>query len=155
MATLEEFLEQGKKCPSVKLICEVKYHDDGDRTVAAAEACHALVSAAGLNSQIEYISVNAAALKRLAVLSPGVMLQDVNSDYPMDRATAIAAGIKGINYDYRKITDAQIADAHEKGMVVGTWTVDTEADMRTMINRGVDFITTNEPVLLQQVLETL
>jgi glycerophosphoryl diester phosphodiesterase len=40
-------------------------------------------------------------------------------------------------------------------MVVGTWTVDKEEDMRTMINRGVDFITTNEPVLLQQVLETL
>ena len=40
-------------------------------------------------------------------------------------------------------------------MVVGTWTVDTEADMRTMINRGVDFITTNESVLLQQVLKTL
>ena len=155
MATLEEFLEQGKKCPSVKLICEVKYHDDGDRTVAAAEACHALVSAAGMNSQIEYISVNAAALKRLAVLSPGVMLQDVNSDYPMDRATAVAAGIKGVNYDFNKLTDAQIADAHEKGMVVGTWTVDTEADMRTMINRGVDFITTNDPVLLQQVLKTL
>lgn len=59
------------------------------------------------------------------------------------------------NYDFNKLTDAQIADAHEKGMVVGTWTVDKEEDMRTMINRGVDFITTNEPVLLQQVLETL
>ena len=103
---------------------------------------------------MEYISVNAAALRRLAVLSPGVMLQDVNSDYPMDRATAVADGIKGINYDYKKITDAQIADAHEKGMVVGTWTVDTEADMRTMINRGVDFITTNEPELLLQVLKS-
>lgn len=155
LATLEEFLEQGKKCPAVKLICEIKYHDDGDRTVSAAEACHALVSAAGMTAQVEYISVNAAALKRLAVLSPGVMLQDVNSDYPMDRATAVAAGIKGINYDFNKLTDAQIADAHEKGMVVGTWTVDKEEDMRTMINRGVDFITTNEPVLLQQVLETL
>ena len=155
LATLEEFLEQGKKCPAVKLICEIKYHDDGDRTVAAAEACHALVSAAGMTAQVEYISVNAAALKRLAVLSPGVMLQDVNSDYPMDRATAVAAGIKGINYDFNKLTDAQIADAHEKGMVVGTWTVDKEEDMRTMINRGVDFITTDEPVLLQQVLETL
>ena len=155
LATLEEFLEQGKKCPSVKLICEVKYHDDGEKTVVAAEACHDLVSAAGMTVQVEYISVNAAALKRLAVLSPGVMLQDVNSDYPMDRATAVAAGIKGINYDFNKLTDAQIADAHEKGMVVGTWTVDKEEDMRTMINRGVDFITTNEPVLLQQVLETL
>ena len=155
LATLEEFLEQGKKCSAVKLICEIKYHDDGNRTVAAAEACHALVSAAGMTAQVEYISVNAAALKRLAVLSPGVMLQDVNSDYPMDRATAVAAGIKGINYDFNKLTDAQIADAHEKGMVVGTWTVDKEEDMRTMINRGVDFITTNEPVLLQQVLETL
>ena len=159
--TLEQFLEQGKQAPQMKLICEIKYHNDGngttsgEKTVAAAEACHAIVSAAGMTSQVEYISVNAAALKRLAVLSPGVMLQDVNSDYPMDRATAIAAGIKGINYDYRKITDAQIADAHEKGMVVGTWTVDTEADMRTMINRGVDFITTNEPLLLQQVLKTL
>ena len=154
LATLEEFLEQGKKYPAVKLICEIKYHDDGDRTVVAAEACHAIVSAAGMTSQMEYISVNAAALRRLAVLSPGVMLQDVNSDYPMDRATAVAAGIKGINYDYKKITDAQIADAHEKGMVVGTWTVDAEEDMRTMINRGVDFITTNEPELLHQVLKS-
>ncbi len=159
--TLEQFLEQGKQAPQMKLICEIKYHNDGngttsgEKTVAAAEACHAIVSAAGMTSQVEYISVNAAALKRLAVLSPGVMLQDVNSDYPMDRATAVAAGIKGINYDFNKLTDAQIADAHEKGMVVGTWTVDTEEDMRTMINRGVDFITTNEPVLLQQVLETL
>ena len=155
LATLEEFLEQGKKCPAVKLICEIKYHDNGDKTVAAAEACHSIVSAAGMTSQMEYISVNAAALKRLAVLAPGVMLQDVNSDYPMDRASAVAAGIKGINYDFNKLTDTQIADAHEKGMVVGTWTVDKEEDMRTMINRGVDFITTNEPVLLQQVLETL
>ena len=159
--TLEQFLEQGKQAPQMKLICEIKYHNDGDgttsgeKTVAAAEACHAIVSAAGMTSQVEYISVNAAALKRLAVLSPGVMLQDVNSDYPMDRASAVAAGIKGINYDFNKLTDAQIADAHEKGMVVGTWTVDKEEDMRTMINRGVDFITTNEPVLLQQVLETL
>ena len=159
--TLEQFLEQGKQAPQMKLICEIKYHNDGngttsgEKTVAAAEACHAIVSAAGMTSQVEYISVNAAALKRLAVLSPGVMLQDVNSDHPMDRATAVAAGIKGINYDFNKLTDAQIADAHEKGMVVGTWTVDKEEDMRTMINRGVDFITTNEPVLLQQVLETL
>ncbi|MBE6251648.1 MAG: hypothetical protein E7111_08395 [Bacteroidales bacterium] len=159
--TLEQFLEQGKQTPKMKLICEIKYHNDGngttseEKTVAAAEACHAIVSAAGMTSQVEYISVNAAALKRLAVLSPGVMLQDVNSDYPMDRASAVAAGIKGINYDFNKLTDAQIADAHEKGMVVGTWTVDKEEDMRTMINRGVDFITTNEPVLLQQVLETL
>ena len=159
--TLEQFLEQGKQAPQMKLICEIKYHNDGngttsgEKTVAAAEACHAIVSAAGMTSQVEYISVNAAALKRLAVLSPGVMLQDVNSDYPMDRASAVAAGIKGINYDFNKLTDAQIADAHEKGMVVGTWTVDKEEDMRTMINRGVDFITTNEPVLLQQVLETL
>lgn len=159
--TLEQFLEQGKQTPKMKLICEIKYHNDGngttsgEKTVAAAEACHAIVSAAGMTSQVEYISVNAAALKRLAVLSPGVMLQDVNSDYPMDRASAVAAGIKGINYDFNKLTDAQIADAHEKGMVVGTWTVDKESDMRTMINRGVDFITTNEPVLLQQVLKTL
>ena len=155
LATFEEFLIQGKKCPGVKLICEIKYHDENDRTVAAAEACHALVSSAGMTSQMEYISVNAAALKRLAMLAPGVMLQDVNSDYPMDRASAVAAGIKGINYDFKKLTDVQIVDAHEKGMVVGTWTVDTEAQMREMINRGVDFITTNDPVLLKQVLEAL
>lgn len=157
--TLEQFLEQGKQAPQMKLICEIKYHNDGngttsgEKTVAAAEACHAIVSAAGMTSQVEYISVNAAALKRLAVLSPGVMLQDVNSDYPMDRASAVAAGIKGINYDFNKLTDAQIADAHEKGMVVGTWTVNTEEDMRAMIGRGVDFITTDDPILLQKVLE--
>lgn len=156
--TFKQFLEQGRLYPDVKLVCEIKYHNDGnlttsgEKTVAAAEKCHDLVSEAGMASQVDYISVNATALKRLAILSPGTMLQDVNSDYPMDRAAAVAAGIMGINYDYKKLTEAQIADAHEKGMVVGTWTVDSETDMKAMIDKGVDFITTNDPVLLQQVL---
>jgi glycerophosphoryl diester phosphodiesterase len=45
-----------------------------------------------------------------------------------------------------------IADAHRAGLVVHVWTVNDEADMRDLIDRGVDGIFTDRPTLLAEVL---
>ena len=37
-------------------------------------------------------------------------------------------------------------------MVVNTWTVNQEEDMRKLLELGVDQITTNEPELAQRVI---
>nr|WP_326185496.1 glycerophosphodiester phosphodiesterase family protein [uncultured Oscillibacter sp.] len=42
---------------------------------------------------------------------------------------------------------------HGRGMKVNTWTVNTEADMRDMIGRGVDCIISNHPDLLCRVAD--
>jgi glycerophosphoryl diester phosphodiesterase len=45
-----------------------------------------------------------------------------------------------------------IADAHRAGLVVHVWTVNDEADMRDLIDRGADGIFTDRPTLLAEVL---
>ena len=39
------------------------------------------------------------------------------------------------------------------GMTVNAWTVDREEDIRKMITLGVDQITTNNPLLVRQILQ--
>ena len=48
---------------------------------------------------------------------------------------------------------AEKAEAKEQKKIVNVWTVNKEEIMREMIALGVDYITTDEPVLLQQVLK--
>lgn len=38
-------------------------------------------------------------------------------------------------------------------MKVNAWTVNDAKDMKWLISRGIDFITTNEPVELQEILQ--
>ena len=38
-------------------------------------------------------------------------------------------------------------------MKVNVWTVDNEDNMKALIEHGVDFITTNEPEVLQKLLK--
>ena len=46
-----------------------------------------------------------------------------------------------------------IKECHDLGMKVNAWTVNDAKDMERLISQGVDFITTNEPVLLQEILK--
>ena len=46
-----------------------------------------------------------------------------------------------------------IKDAHDLGLKVNVWTVDETAEMKWLIEQKVDFITTNEPVVLLEELK--
>ena len=53
---------------------------------------------------------------------------------------------------YRQATAAGVAEAHGLGLGVVVWTVDDSADMRRLIDMGVDGITTNRPDILMKAL---
>lgn len=48
-----------------------------------------------------------------------------------------------------------IEDAHNRGLTVGVWTINNSSDalFDTWIKSGVDYITTDEPELLQEAIE--
>ncbi len=50
---------------------------------------------------------------------------------------------------------ALVERAHELGLQVHVWTIDDEAEMRRLVEIGVDGIMTDEPVLLRTVLSDL
>jgi glycerophosphoryl diester phosphodiesterase len=57
-----------------------------------------------------------------------------------------------VNPHFGSVDAAYVARVHQLGMDVLTWTVDREADMRTVLDRGVDGVITNRPDALDEVL---
>ncbi len=56
-----------------------------------------------------------------------------------------ALGVEVVNADF-------VADAHEAGMAVHVWTINTCEEMVSLLDLDVDGIMTDEPVLLEKVL---
>jgi glycerophosphoryl diester phosphodiesterase len=63
-----------------------------------------------------------------------------------------AAGSDGWFPMFRDATAEGIAEAHALGLKVGAWTVDEPAEMRRLIDRGLDALCTDRPDLLAECL---
>lgn len=64
------------------------------------------------------------------------------------------SGMWGVDFNismFRK-DPLLVKKAKERGLTVNVWTVNSEEDLRAMIDLGVDYITTNEPELLFKIL---
>ena len=61
---------------------------------------------------------------------------------------ALTARVSAVGVSYKKAWPAFIRAAHERGLMVFTWTVNEEKDMRAMIERGVDGVITDRPDVL-------
>lgn len=55
-------------------------------------------------------------------------------------------------FGIRLVDRASVDRAHEAGLQVHVWTIDDEAEMRRLIDLGVDGLMTDEPALLKAVL---
>ena len=60
----------------------------------------------------------------------------------------------GLDYSLKVIKKHPewVKQAHDLGLKVNVWTVNKEEDMQAMLDLGVDFITTNNPVELKALI---
>ena len=70
-----------------------------------------------------------------------------------DEAAAVNGAIWAVNY--QAITPALVDATHSANMLLEAWTVDDEADMRRLVELGVDVIGSNDVGLLIKVLGEL
>ena len=151
--TLDEYLTQGEKSSCV-LVCELK----SQKTTAHELYMTDLVvnSFKGHNlldpKRVIFISFSLDICKRLALLCPGFTVQYLGGDIAPDVLKTY--GINGIDYKYKVLYEHPewVQQAHDLGMSVNVWTVNKAKDMRNFIDMGVDVITTNEPLLLREIL---
>jgi glycerophosphoryl diester phosphodiesterase len=66
---------------------------------------------------------------------------------------AAAQGYDVISPAFRSVTPGMIAEAHELGLPVIPWTVNTAADMNRLMDLGVDGIITDYPTRLRTVMD--
>ena len=64
-------------------------------------------------------------------------------------------GAAGMDYHYKVFMahPEWIKECHDLGLKTNAWTVNKKEDLQWCIDNGIDFITTNEPVLLQKMLK--
>lgn len=150
---LEQYLEAGKKC-TTRLILELKAHSNKKRETKAVQEILAIVKSMGLEDRMEYITFSLHAMKEFIRRAPaGTPIFYLNGELTPKELKELGAA--GLDYHMGVIRKHPewIKEAHDLGLKVNVWTVDKEDDMKWLIDQKVDFITTNEPVILQEVLK--
>lgn len=151
--TLDEYLEASKQYPEMKLVFELKSEGDPQYEAVALPACVEAITRLGVADRVEFISFSLSACKEFARLMPKNVVEYLGGE--IAPAELHKMGITGIDYEYNVFYEHPewIGEAHKLGMVVNTWTVNKEEDMRKLLELGVDQITTNEPELAQRVIK--
>lgn len=151
--TVEAYLKEGMKQKKTKLIFELKPSKLGkERVLKAAEMSVALVKKLGAEKWVDYITFDRDAGKHLAKLVPKAEVAYLNGD--LSPAEAKADGFKGLDYHFSvfKKNPDWIKECQKIGLTVNVWTVNDADEMKSLLDQKVNYITTNEPELLFELL---
>ncbi len=149
---LESYLEKGKKLSPMVLVLELKTQSTPERNKELAQKVVAMVESMEMESQVEYIAFSNLVGTELIRLAPGAKVAYLEGDKTPAQLKAL--GYTGLDYEGKvlKKNSQWIREAHDLGLTVNVWTVNKTDDLQYFIDQGVDFITTNEPVLLLELL---
>lgn len=154
--TLDEYLQQMTKSKKTKLIIEIKDQLTPQLETEIVEKTLAKVAAYGLEDMVEYIAFRPWVCTELARLAPkGTKIAYLNGNYTPEYCKAM--GCAGIDYNFRvlKKRPQWIKESHDLGMYVNAWTVNKEEDIRWCIENGVDYITTDDPMLAKKLIKEM
>ena len=154
--TLEEYLQQLAKSKNTKLIIEVKNQLTPQLETEIVQKTVDMVAKYGLQNEVEYIAFRPFVCWEIARLAPkGTQIAYLDGDY--SPAYCKAMGCTGIDYKFSilKKKPQWIKQAHKLGMTVNIWTVNKEEDIRWCIKNGADMITTDNPMLVRQLIDEM
>ena len=151
--TAEAYIKEGMKQQHTKLIFEIKPSKDKARGQELAAKSVALVHKLKAQKWIDYISFDYDICKKVMALDPQANVAYLNGNLPP--AELKKDGFFGLDYSLKvmKKHPEWIQQAKEEGLTVNVWTVNKQEDMKWLLEQDVDFITTNEPELLFDILK--
>lgn len=155
LPTLKEYLIEGKKYPHLKLIIEVKSHQDLNRENKAVSEIMKLVNELKLEQQVEYISFSQNICNEVKKQNPKALISYLNGD--LSPKEVKEKGWDGIDYNYKifQKNPTWIKEANNIGLITNTWTVNQEEIMEEMINQKIQYISTDEPLVLKSKLNKM
>lgn len=157
--TLAQLLDLAASA-SVELLPEIKVDANRQRYDGIEEKVLALVRSRGLLARTSIQAFQAETIRRLRELEPKVhaMLLVRQGDVERDRAQPAAAvrrardlGATDLGMNHRLIDADVMAAARTAGIRVAAWTVNEEADLRRMVDLGVDMVMSDRPDLAKRI----
>lgn len=152
--TLDEFLSVAAEYPNTMLVLELKKHPTAEMEKSAADKCIAALKRHGLYSpeRVMFISFSEYACRYFAENAYGFTIQYLADDRSVEQLAA--GGINGIDLQYKRLLGDEkwMKDARDFGFSVNVWTVNNDNDIHSVIEAGVDFITTDNPQRVREIL---
>lgn len=152
LPTLGEYIKAGiHNNTSTRLFCEIKPSEiSKERGIIIATKAVELFQRLKADNSVTIISFDYDILKKIRILNPAITLQYLLGDKSPEQVKA--DGISGLNYHFSvfKKHPEWIESAKENQLTLGAWTVNDAKDMDWLLSNDFNFITTNEPELLQE-----
>ncbi len=151
--TLDTYLKLVASKPDTRLILEMKSLSDYNREDLSARKIVEALRSYDLLDRTDFIAFSLNACFAFKKLLPEGRIFYLNGD--LSPKSIKKLGLTGIDYSVKVLRrhPEWVKAAHDAGLEVNVWTVDSEEDMRYFIDLGVDYITTNRPEELQALLK--
>jgi glycerophosphoryl diester phosphodiesterase len=153
--TLHEYLSEGlKNNKETRLVLEIKPSTvSKERGRLVAEKAWKQVQTLKAAHATTYISFDIGILTRILELEPQAPTQYLNGDKTPEELKAL--GVIGADYHFSvfKKNPDWIERAKKNGIILNAWTVNSKEDLQWALDNRFDFITTNEPELLFELLK--
>jgi glycerophosphoryl diester phosphodiesterase len=153
LPTLEEYLKAGIQQNKTKLILEIKASELGKASsIALTHQVVALVEKLRAQAWVDYISFDYDVCKEIMKLAPYAKVAYLMGD--KSPAELQQDNFYGLDYHFSVMQKKPewISEARQKKLTVNVWTVNDQAIMEELLAHDVDFITTNEPELLLELI---
>ena len=149
----EAYLDAGKSLAPMVLVLELKTQSTPERNAELARKVVELVKAKKMEERVEYIAFSNQVGTELIRLAPEAQVAYLNGD--KTPAELKELGYTGLDYAHKvlKKNIHWIDEAHKLGLTVNVWTVNKAEDLQYFIDHKADYITTNEPALLLDMLK--
>jgi len=152
--TLKEYLAEGMKQTGTKLILEFKPSAISmERSEKVGELSVKTVKEMKAEKWVDYITFSYEGGKKAIATDPNANVAYLTGDVPPTQLKA--DGFFGFDYNIRVLRQKPewIKEAQNLGLTVNAWTVNNPDDMKWLLDQKADFITTDEPELLFQLIK--
>jgi glycerophosphoryl diester phosphodiesterase len=151
--TLENFIKSGIDQNKTKLILEIKASELGkEHSLALTGKVVRMIESLQAQAWVDYISFDFDVCLEVMKLAPYAKVAYLMGDKsPSELAST---GFYGIDYNFSVMdkNPGWFKEAKENNQTINVWTVNEEAMMNSLLEKSVDFITTNEPEMLLKLV---
>lgn len=149
--TLKEYFELVK---DKEIVTNIELKTGINPYPGIEEKTLAMIDAYGLREKIIISSFNHYSVKKFKELAPDIICGFLEESWIIDMAGyAKAQGVECLHPIFNAVTGEYAKAAHDAGLAINTWTVNTREDMEQMIARGVHGIIGNYPDVCKEVIE--
>ncbi len=145
LPTLKDYLKQGKKYASLKLIVEIKPAKTAELENEIVRKTIQTIKDLKLESQSGFISFSLNICKEIKKLEPKFKVQYLEGNLSPQQIKT--EGLDGIDYHYSVFekNPTWISEANSLGLITNSWTVNDLEVYNKLKEQGIKFITTNIP----------